>query len=117
VVAVEGTRPVGIFTERDVLFRVPEGLFASRESIRRAPMAEVMSRSPLTVRRQATLFDAIQLMVQKGCRHLVVIDRAGDLRGLLTSSDIVQYLTDQFPEDTLNLPPRLHQQYHTPEGA
>ena len=117
VVAVEGTRPVGIFTERDVLFRVPEGLFASRERIRRAPVDEVMSRPPVTVRRQATLFDAIQAMVRHECRHLVVIDRTGDLRGLLTSSDIVQYLTDQFPEETLNLPPRLHQQYHSPEGA
>ena len=56
-------------------------------------------------------------MVERKYRHLVVIDRAGQLRGLLTTSDIIQFLTDQFPEDTVNLPPRLHQQYRSPEGA
>ena len=47
----------------------------------------------------------------------VVVDRAGQLRGLLTTSDIIQFLTDQFPEDTVNLPPRLRQQYRSPGGA
>ena len=117
VVAVEHSRPVGILTERDVLFRLPEGLFASREGLRKAPLAEVMSKPPLTVRRQETLFDAIGSMVRHGCRHLVVVDRKGELRGLLTSSDIVQHLTDQFPEETLNLPPHLDQLYRSPEGA
>lgn len=117
VVAVDGARPVGIFTERDVLFRLPDGLFASRERLRRAPLDEVMSKPPLTVKRQDTLLDAIRTMVGHSCRHLVVVDREGALRGLLTSSDIVQHLTDQFPEETLNLPPHLDQQYRSPEGA
>ncbi len=56
-------------------------------------------------------------MVEHGYRHLVVVDRDGELKGLLTSNDLVQYLTDQFPEETVNLPPRLRQQYLSPEGA
>jgi len=56
-------------------------------------------------------------MVSHHHRHLVVVDRDGDLKGLLTTNDIVQFLTDQFPEETINLPPRLHQKYETPEGA
>jgi CBS domain-containing protein len=117
VVAVEGARPVGIFTERDVLIRLPEGLFALRDRLRTAPLDEVMSKPPLTVKRQETLLEAIRSMARNGCRHLVVVDREGALRGLLTSSDIVQHLTDQFPEETLNLPPHLDQQYRSPEGA
>ena len=45
------------------------------------------------------------------------MDREGDLKGLLTSNDLIQYLTDQFPEETVNLPPRLRQRYRSPEGA
>ena len=81
------------------------------------PLSEVMSRPPVTIERNASLRSAIETMVEHGYRHLVVVDRAGELKGLLTSNDLVQYLTDQFPEETVNLPPRLHQQYRTPEGA
>jgi len=115
IVVVEGLRPVGIFTERDVLGRLPAG-----PTVRGAdttPLSEAMSQPPATIRRSASLRDAIEAMVEHGYRHLVVVDRSGDLKGLLTSNDLVQYLTDQFPEETVNLPPRLHQQYRSPEGA
>jgi len=117
IVVVELMRPVGIFTERDVLQRLPEELFTSREQRNRTPLREVMSSPPVTVRRQETLADAMAKMDDQQLRHLVVVDRNGDLKGLLTTSDLVQFLTDQFPDDLVNLPPRLHQQYRTPEGA
>ena len=37
IVIVEGTRPVGIFTERDVLYRLPGGMFTSPEERCRLP--------------------------------------------------------------------------------
>ena len=114
IVVVEGMHPVGIFTERDVLHRLPAGQPSGRDT---TPLSEAMSQPPVTIRRSASVRDAIEAMVEHGCRHLVVVDRSGDLKGLLTSNDLVQYLTDQFPEETVNLPPRLHQQYRSPEGA
>ena len=47
----------------------------------------------------------------------MVVDRHGDLRGLLCTTDLVQFIIDQFPEEIVNLPPRLRQQYQSPEGA
>ena len=114
IVVVEDMRPVGIFTERDVLARLPAGKSAGRDT---TPLSEVMSSPPATIQRKASLRDAIETMVEHGYRHLVVVDRSGDLKGLLTTNDMIQYLTDQFPEETVNLPPRLRQQYRTPEGA
>ena len=116
IVVVEGLRPVGIFTERDVLHRLPAS-HSGRESRDTTPLSEVMSRPPVTIQRRASLRDAIEVMVEHGYRHLVVVDSSGDLKGLLTTNDLVQALTDQFPEETVNLPPRLHQQYRNPEGA
>ena len=117
IVIVEGLRPVGIFTERDVVYRLSSDVLTSRERRQRMPLRDVMSHPPVTVRRRATLQEALETMVDKQYRHLVVVDAAGELQGLLTTQDLVQFLVDQFPEDIVNLPPRLHQQFHTPEGA
>ena len=110
-------KPVGVFTERDVVYRLPSGIFTSRTERNRILLKEVMSGPPITIRRHAFLVEAIETMVTRQCRHLVVVGGTGDLKGLLTTNDLVQFLTDQFPEDTMNLPPRLHQQYHSAEGA
>jgi len=117
IVVVEGLRPVGIFTERDVVFRIPTELFTSRERRQHTALREVMTGPPVTVRRQVKLAEAVETMARLEHRHLVVVDRQGELRGLLTTSDIVQFLTDQFPEETMNLPPHLRQQFHSPDGA
>ena len=105
-----------VATERDVLERLGDGTLA-REERGTTALRDVMSAPPLTSRRQATLAESIARMVERRVRHLVIVDRHGDLRGLLTTNDLVQFLTDRFPEETLNLPPRLHQQYRSPEGA
>lgn len=114
VVLLEGMRPAGIFTERDVLVRLPEGLLAAP---RRVLVREVMSRPPVTARRQTPLAEVIGTMARRHFRHVVVVDRNDELRGMVTTGDIVQFLTDQFPEETVNLPPRLRQVFRRPEGA
>ena len=35
LVAVDGLRPVGIFTERDLVYRLPEGLLTSKDARKR----------------------------------------------------------------------------------
>ncbi|HVS62275.1 MAG TPA: CBS domain-containing protein [Thermoanaerobaculia bacterium] len=121
VVAVDGLKPVGIYTERDVLYRLADGSLAARSIVGHDGdgklFSEVMSQPIVTVRRQATLHDALALMHRHLHRHLVVVDKAGELRGLLTSSDLVQFIADQFPEDVVNLPPRLHQRLARADGA
>jgi CBS domain-containing protein len=116
VIVVEGQKPVGIFTERDLVVGPIEEL-TSRSHRSRTLLRNVMSTPLETVRRQANLDEVIETMAVKGYRHLVVVDRHGDLRGLLYTTDLVQFVIDQFPEETVNLPPRLRQQYQSPEGA
>lgn len=114
VVLVEAGRPAGILTERDVVERLrgtlPEG---------KPPPAvrDFMSTNLATAGRDTTLVEAVRTMVARDCRHLVVVDAAGGFLGLITTGDIVQFLSDQFPEETLNLPPRLRQSFRQPEGA
>ena len=116
VVVVDGDVPRGIFTERDVLYRLQPSQFTSAEERNRTPLGEVMSQPVATIRRGARLIDAVSLMNDKRHRHLVVVDKSGGLLGLLTTSDVIHYLTDHFPEDVVNLPPHLHQKYAKPAG-
>lgn len=117
IVVVEDGRPLGIFTERDVLLRVSESAIASRSERSEIPVRDVMSHPPATVRPQETLAEAMEKMAEGSLRHLVIVDSKGGLRGLLNTNDLVQFLTDQYPEQTVNLPPRLRQVYRTPEGG
>ena len=115
VVAAKGLEPVGIFTERDMLYRVGE--LVAPDVVNHTKLRDVMSQPPVCVRRQTSLHEAIETMDGNGIRHLVVVDRHGDLRGLLNTNDLVQFVVDQFPEEVMNLPPRLHQVYRSQGGA
>ena len=82
VVDDEG-RPVGIFTQQDVIGRVV--LPQSRLS---DPMTTVMSSPVHTLRLDATAGDAVMLMAGHGVRHVVVVDRKGRLFGVVSERDL-----------------------------
>ena len=70
VMVVEGENLVGIFTERDVVFRVvARGLDAQVTRL-----ADVMTRAPLTVDPDKPFGYALLIMHEKGFRHLPVIE-------------------------------------------
>lgn len=101
----------GIFTERDVLQRViGAGVDLG------VPLAQVMSRSPATVRIDDPLAVAIDLLHSRGLRHLPVIDDAGAPTGVISVKRVMEYLVEHFPHEIYNLPdssPALN----TREGA
>jgi len=82
-----GGRPVGIFTERDVLVRV----VAAGLDPKTTPVNEVMTRNPVVVRSEVTVNEAMMVITQRRCRHLPVIDDTG-LRGLISIGDLMSWL-------------------------
>jgi CBS domain-containing protein len=80
-------RPVGIFTERDVLVRVvAAGLDPNRTVVH-----EVMTQNPVVIRSDMTVNEAMRVITERRCRHLPVIDR-GELRGLISIGDLMSWL-------------------------
>ncbi len=116
LVVVDGDQPVGVFTERDVLRRLDASLFESAAARNRVAIRDLMSSPVVTIRRRAALLEAVELMNQGGHRHLAVVGKDGGLLGLLTTNDIIHFVTDHFPEDTVNVPPHLHQSYSKAAG-
>ena len=91
----------GIFTERDVLYRIvgrgrnPQGL----------PLAEVMTENPEDVPEAASIAWVLNKMAIGGFRHVPVVDEEGRPSFVVSVRDIVEFLVDFFPDDVLNLPP------------
>jgi len=84
VVITEGNRPVGIITERDLVYAVADGL--SPET----PVTKVMSYDPVKVRQDEDVSSALSLMVSRNIRHLVVVSDEGDLVGVVSSKDMLK---------------------------
>ncbi len=98
-----GSRPVGIFTERDYLDKI--ALATPAPDTARLSIESFMTEAPTVLTEDATLESAIQLMTRGGYRHLPLVDRGGRLLGLLSARDIIQFLAELFPTEIMNLPP------------
>jgi CBS domain-containing protein len=112
VLVYEGERLAGIFTERDVLNKVLAKKVSENE-----PVDRFMTRDPAVLGLQDTLGDAVRLMNRCGHRHIPLLDEDHGKAGLVAAADIVRYIAEHFPGEVVNLPPRLHQSFNTPEGA
>ena len=79
-------RPIGIFTERDLLRLVAQG--ASLDS----PVDSVMSRDLVVVKDVEGVVRAAMLMSEHRIRHLPVVDDEGKLMGVISVRDVVDAL-------------------------
>jgi CBS domain-containing protein len=84
IIVVQGDRPVGIITERDILRRLVEQSLAPEVLTAR----QVMSSPVLTINENATIEEAAKFMVNKKVKKLPVMDN-GRLVGIITFTDIV----------------------------
>ena len=82
VVADEDDRPLGIFTERDLLRHVVSGAFDPA-----LPVSGFMSSPVSTLPVTALAAEAAALMASSGFRHVVVVE-AGRLAGVVSERDL-----------------------------
>jgi CBS domain-containing protein len=80
VLVVERDRLIGIFTERDIAFRV----VAHDLDPRTTRLDDVMTRNPQTIDPDEPLGYALLIMHEHGFRHLPVIE-AGKIIGIVSS--------------------------------
>ena len=87
IVVVDHGVLVGIFTERDAVFRV---VAAGRDPLC-TRLHEVMTPSPVTVDPERSFGHALQQMHAHGVRHMPVVDD-GKPVGVLTRADLLGHL-------------------------
>lgn len=87
VVITENGKPSGIFTERDVLKRVA----AKEVAVKKTPIKQVMTAPIITMPRTALVGDVLAEMSRRDIRNMPVSADGGDLIGLVSMPEILQY--------------------------
>ena len=82
IIVVEQGKLIGIFTERDALFRV----LAEDRDLGTTRVADVMTRNPQSIHPDKQFADALQLMHTGKFRHVPVVEN-GCAIGMVSASD------------------------------
>jgi CBS domain-containing protein len=90
LVVMDGTRPVGLFSERDYARNVILKGRASRDT----PVREIMSSPVLCVTPHQPLEEAMALMTEHRVRHLPVI-REGQVLGMVSIGDLIKSIISE----------------------
>ena len=83
VVVDEEGKPVGIITERDMVYVCARGLSPD------TPAWMVMTENPITISENALVTEAMEKMRQLDIRHLPVVDSTGKLVGIISFRDVL----------------------------
>jgi len=91
LIVVEYGRPIGLVTDRDILWRVTaKGKNPGKVTVREVMTSPVFTVSPLT-----TLRAAARVMLEKKTR-LLVVTRLENVQGIITASDLTQGFLETF---------------------
>jgi CBS domain-containing protein len=88
LLVVEGNKPAGMFTERDILKRV----VGSGKDPAATPVREVMSAEVVAVHPEATVEEAMAVMTERRCRHLPVLE-GDEIVGLVSIGDLTRWVS------------------------
>jgi CBS domain-containing protein len=91
VVVEEGSRAIGILSERDLVERVARG-----EDLDRVRVREVMTPHLIAAKSGDTVHDAAYQMLESGIRHLPVLDEGDNVIGMVSIRDLLRpVITDE----------------------
>jgi CBS domain-containing protein len=91
LVVVEGHKPVGIVTDRDLVLRV----LAKGQTGDTTEVSAVMTPHPICITTGAPMKEAIMQMKTNHIRRLVVVDAQQDVVGIIALDDIIDMLTEE----------------------
>jgi CBS domain-containing protein len=101
IVSEDGTlhsRVTGIFTERDVLFRIVD----QGRNPATLPISEVMTVDPEVLRDDQTIAELLHMMSVGGFRHVPIVDAENRPVHVVSVRDVVQFLVEAFPQEVMN---------------
>lgn len=81
---------VGIFSERDVVYRLAD----EGEACLRRPVGEVMTAPAITIAPSMHVFEALALMTRRRIRHLPVVEN-GAMVSFISIGDLVKSRIDE----------------------
>ncbi|MBV9302536.1 MAG: CBS domain-containing protein [Acidobacteriaceae bacterium] len=96
LLVIDGDQLVGIISERDYARKVILQGRSSKDTFVR----EIMTPSPITIRCDTSVEDAMRTMTDNRIRHLPVINSDGTVAGVLSIGDLVNWIVSA-QDDTI----------------
>lgn len=93
-VAETSGKLVGVFSERDALYRIGSRM----EELASEPVSSFMSPNPQCLRSDAKIGFAVQQMDVGHFRHIPILDESETAVGVISVREILGYLTDKSAE-------------------
>ena len=84
VIVMDGNQQLGIITERDMVNRVVAVNHSAQDYA-----SSIMTSNPIAISRFAYYYEALSLMVLKGIKHLLVVEKQ-QLVGIITLPDLLR---------------------------
>lgn len=105
-------KPVGMFTEVDVTNKILNQKINLND-----PVSNFMTADPFTLTPQDSIGKAIKLMGDKRFYHIPLVDKKGELSGILSVRTLIRFLSEFYPTEIFNLPPKPDQVMESREGG
>ncbi len=112
IVIAEKGKPVGIFTETDVVRKV-----MNQKVDWSRPVKDFMTPNPVCLTMQDTVGEAIDVMGTRRFYHIPLVDEKGNLINVISVRTLIRFLAEFYPAEVLNLPPVPNQIMNSPEGG
>jgi len=97
IMIVDAGHLVGIFTERDIAYRV----VAEDKNAKTTHVASAMTKKPRTIAPERPLGHALHMMYEGGFRHVPVVDK-GHPVGMVSASDALGPDLAQFRDELID---------------
>lgn len=85
VVIVEGDKPVGVVSERDIIRALAKGLGLDAD-VRAVGTFENLVK----VKPDTPVYEVVKTMRERGIRHVLVVDDEGKLKGVVSVRDMIE---------------------------
>ena len=90
VPVVEGGKPIGVVTDRDVVLAL-----ATHADLVDHPIEEIMTKTLITVAPTTTVSEVVDTFGREAVRRLLVVDKEGLLVGVISWKDVSGELSDR----------------------
>lgn len=101
---VDQNRLVGIITLGDVRGAEPSrasslSIWEANDLLAKLKVSEIMTRNPTVIQENVSIGEAAQIMFEKKFSGLPVIDKSGQLTGIITESDIFRLVAKEWSRE------------------
>lgn len=112
LVITEKRKVLGMFTETDIVRKI-----MGKRVNWKDPVSKYMTKDLIMLTMEDSVDTAMDVMGENYLYHIPLVDENKNISGVLTVRSLIRFLSEFYPTEVYNLPPKSDQVMETPEGG